>query len=75
MSQPGRNRQSATQQPAQHWNSREAWENEFLGEISYQQFRTVMQAHWLALQEMDRARLSVECMKTLSALSMLCFRT
>ncbi|WP_343463507.1 replication protein [Pantoea sp.] len=30
MSQPGRNRQSVPQQPAQHWNSREAWENEFL---------------------------------------------
>lgn len=30
MSQPGRNRQAVTQQPAQHWNSREAWENEFL---------------------------------------------
>jgi phage replication O-like protein O len=30
MSQPGRNRQAAAQQPAQHWNSREAWENEFL---------------------------------------------
>lgn len=30
MSQPGRNRQAVAQQPAQHWNSREAWENEFL---------------------------------------------
>lgn len=30
MSQPGRNRQPVPQQPAQHWNSREAWENEFL---------------------------------------------
>lgn len=30
MSQPGRNRQPVAQQPAQHWNSREAWENEFL---------------------------------------------
>lgn len=30
MSQHGRNRQAASQQPAQHWNSREAWENEFL---------------------------------------------
>ena len=29
-SQPGRNRQAVTRQPAQHWNSREAWENEFL---------------------------------------------
>ncbi|MEB5922756.1 replication protein [Franconibacter daqui] len=31
MSQPGRNRQQqAPQQPEYHWNSREAWENEFL---------------------------------------------
>jgi len=30
MSQPGRNRQSVPQKSAQHWNSREAWENEFL---------------------------------------------
>jgi phage replication O-like protein O len=30
MSQPGRNRQAVAQQPAQHWNSRDAWENEFL---------------------------------------------
>lgn len=31
MSQPGRNRQQqAPQQPEYHWNSREAWENDFL---------------------------------------------
>ncbi|EOI3556570.1 replication protein [Cronobacter dublinensis] len=31
MGQPGRNRQQqAPQQPEYHWNSREAWENEFL---------------------------------------------
>lgn len=31
MNQPNRNRQALEpQQPAQHWNSREAWENEFL---------------------------------------------
>lgn len=31
MSQPGRNRQQqAPQQPEYHWNSRQAWENEFL---------------------------------------------
>jgi phage replication O-like protein O len=31
MNQPNRNRQAPEpQQPAQHWNSREAWENEFL---------------------------------------------
>ncbi|MDN4131889.1 replication protein [Pantoea ananatis] len=30
MNQPNRNRQPAIQQPSQHWNSRESWENEFL---------------------------------------------
>ncbi|WP_422880425.1 replication protein [Pantoea ananatis] len=30
MNQPNRNRQPAAQQPSQHWNSRESWENEFL---------------------------------------------
>jgi phage replication O-like protein O len=30
MSQPGRNRTPAPQQPAEHWNSRTAWENDFI---------------------------------------------
>lgn len=30
MNQPNRSRQPAAQQPQQHWNSRESWENEFL---------------------------------------------
>ena len=30
MSQPGRNRTPAPQQPVEHWNSRTAWENDFI---------------------------------------------
>lgn len=30
MSQPGRNRTPTPQQPVEHWNSRKAWENDFI---------------------------------------------